>query len=124
MKVEDGEGSHLNMMNSIYELKDLVERLNETLSHLDESQGHDLKSLLEKENMPKMEEGSPEEEASESPDEAMSEGDKPKGLSIEKVEVLGKPKAGMSEDESNDKLPGEEEMSDDELNELLKKHLS
>jgi hypothetical protein len=112
------------MMNSsLYELKDLVERLNETLSHLDGSQADDLKSMLDSSKMP---EGSPEEEASESPMEEMKEDGKPKGLSIEKVEVLGKPNHGVGADdsESSEKLPGEEEMSDDELNELLKKHLS
>src|SRR4051812_21511193 len=113
------------MNNSIYDLKDLVARLNETLSHLDDSQADDLKSLLDKSKAPELKEGSPEEEASESPDEEMAEDGKPKGLSIEKVEVLGKPKNGLDDAGSDDqKLPGEEEMSDDELNELLKKHLS
>lgn len=101
------------MMNgSLYELKDLVERLGETLSHLDLSQGDDLKGLLDKERAPKEE--SPTEEASESP--------KDEDLEI----VIGKPKqeVGALGSESSEKLPGEEEMSDDELNELLKKHLS
>jgi hypothetical protein len=109
------------MNNSLYDLKDLVERLNEALSHLDDSQAGDLKSMLDDSKKPSMIEGSQDEEGSESPsDEAMEDG-KPKGLSIEKIDVLGKPGVG---DSSDSKLPGEDEMSDDELNELLKKHLS
>jgi hypothetical protein len=103
-------------MNSIFELKQLVERLNETLSHLDESQAGDLKSMLEESKKPEL--GLDDMIESEGEDF-----EQPKGVSaVEKIKVLGKPEAEESED--TETLPGEEEMSDDELNELLKKHLS
>ena len=93
----------------------LVEEL---MSHLSSSQGNDLKSLLDKSKAP-MEEEMPEEMM-----------DKPKGISVEKVSVMGKPKGfdekadeaieSMDGEPKEDLMPGETEMSDDELEELLK----
>jgi hypothetical protein len=88
--------------------------LAELLSHLDDSQGADLKSLL-----------------SEKPE--MGGGD---GLSVSKVEVGASPLGEEKEDDplaalspggvGTEKAPGEgveQEMSDDELEELLKTYL-
>lgn len=115
-----------------------VKLLEELLSHLSSSQGMDLKSLLDQSKKPPMMEGSPEEEALESPKDEMMEDGKPKGLSIEKVSVLGKKPGTPGMDDMPDKSGGvgvekagmdgmggdDPEMSDDELEELLKKALA
>lgn len=109
--------------------------LSDILKHLDNSQGMGLKSLLDNESKE-----TPADEASESPDQEALEqklglddkddedkspmdsmpGMKPKGLSVEKVSVMGKdPKlAAMGGDDSGG---DDQEMSDDELEELIKK---
>jgi hypothetical protein len=108
--------------------------LDELMEHLSNAQGGELKSLLDESKKPEMGiEGMP--------------GEKPKGLKIESVEVMGKPKMGADDkikqaiedasspkkedpmsmgDEGSEasKMPGEEEMSDEELQELIKKYLS
>lgn len=112
---------------------DLKKRiLDEILKHLGQSQGEELRELLEEARKPKdpMPESNPPEESSE---------EKPQGISIEKVEVL-KPKENF-DDKANDAIreiskrpgsqsepsealmPGESEMSEDELEELLSKYL-
>jgi hypothetical protein len=107
--------------------------LDELMEHLSNAQGGDLKSMLDESKKPSLEM------------EGMGEG-KPKGLKIESVELMGKPKASMHDDKVNEaieeatgkkkmdpmsleeegesKIPGEEEMSDSELEELIKKYLS
>lgn len=72
-----------------------IKLLDELMHHMKGSQGMDLKSMLDKSKMPM--EGSPMEERAESPAmESMEDhsgmGDMPKGMSIEKVSVMGKPK--------------------------------
>jgi hypothetical protein len=110
-----------------FKLQDLINQLEELKTHLDESQGYGLKERLDKLKNPISDpksEGLPEELS----------GDKPKGIAIEKVSVLAKPKQGFddkvneaieSQDEKpssdSDLLPGEEEMTDEELEELLKR---
>jgi hypothetical protein len=111
--------------------------LNELMDHLGESQGGDLKSLLDESKKPK---------------EMEIEGD-PKGLKVESVEIMGKPEDEVAANEQKEKgdslgsligypgepnpkhpLPkplkptamnesGDEEMSDDELKELLKQYM-
>jgi hypothetical protein len=106
-----------------------VKLLDQLMSHLTDSQGRDLKELLDQSKMPM--EGSPLEEAMDGPKEALLKGDKPKGISIEKVEVLGKPKdptQGQFDEKADQAIQdatsaGEEEMSDDELEELLSQYL-
>lgn len=77
--------------------------LDELLEYLASRQGKGLKSLVDSKNMP---------------------------MESEKVEVESKPEFDKQAEEAMEeavpeaKLPGEEEMSDDELEELLKKHLS
>jgi len=100
------------------------ELFDELLSHLEGSQGNDLKSLLaqmEAKEKPGMEESeSPEMQALEDASgvEEHDEMGKPKGIAIEKISV-GKP------DELAEAAEGDQdEMSDDELSELLKKYLS
>jgi hypothetical protein len=113
--------------------------IEEILDHLSDSQGGDLKSLLDdskKASMPSM------------PDEEMEPDGKPKGISIEKVSVMGKKPSideiasgkdgsdmeekmeSPSEKEAEMKDPmmeakegDEPEMSDDELEEMLKSYL-
>lgn len=106
--------------------------LEELLTHLTSSQGNDLKSLLD----------AKKPEMAEMPEE-MDEDGKPKGIAIEKVSVMGKPKqsfddkasdaiAGFNkkpmEDESDEgmleSMGGENEMNDEELEALLKKYLT
>lgn len=113
--------------------------IEELLNHLDSSQGSDLQALIEASKKPT--------------DDPMAMDGKPKGLAIEKVSVMGKPgmddpgKGGMPEPDADD-LPGkgdedsklmtslginpgmeaeggqgDDEMSDDELKELLEKYL-
>lgn len=106
----------------------LVEEL---MHHLGGSQGREFKGMLDASKMPK--EGSPLEEALESPKEEALEDGKPKGISVEKVSIMGKPaKAAhmMGGDEKmappaemtpKDGGQAEDEMSDDELRELLSK---
>lgn len=80
-----------------------IKLLDELMEHMRGRQGGGLKGLLDqsKKSMDPLGgalgEGSPLEEKSESPsEEAMEDkmgmGDKPKGISIEKVSVMGKPK--------------------------------
>jgi hypothetical protein len=88
--------------------------LDQILSHLSDSQAGSLKSLLDDENKPVVEES--EDEASVMSDEPAIE-DKVDGAI---AEVSGDKALGDKEE----LLPGEEEMTDDELSELLKKHLS
>lgn len=112
--------------------------LDEIMEHIGSSQGNDLKSLLDKSKMPQdMMEGSPKEEAMESPmDEKAEMMGKPKGLSVEKVSIMGKPEdskmnplSGKSDDLADEltkpddmSMKGDDdELSDDELEELLKK---
>lgn len=75
------------------------------------SQGKSLKSLLDESKPNDAQVGV------ESPDdvETMDEEGKPKGVSIEKVEVMGKPKEVALEDQN------QEEMTPEELEELLQK---
>lgn len=101
--------------------------LDEVLEHLAGSQGKDLKSLLDEDRNPKPPiEGSPEEEALENPSDEAAEDGKPKGIAIEKVKVMGKPTS--FNDDAKDALDakglsGDQEISDSELEELLKKYL-
>ncbi len=86
--------------------------LGELLDHLSQSQGGDLKSLMDEEAKPPEEEVSPLEEG------------KPKGIEVAKVSVLGKPKsfddqAGEAMDQAVP--PKEDEPTDEELEELLRK---
>lgn len=111
-----------------------IKLLTELMGHMDSSQGKDLKALKDAEMMEK-----PEDEALESPEKQAIEDelgieahDKPKGVAIEKVSLMAKPKGdelmdmirnktgdlGMGEEEVEG---GDEEMSDDELKELLSK---
>ncbi len=129
--------------------------IEEILNHMDKSQGMDLKGMVDKSKEPL-------EEALESPEEAALEGDeKPKGLSVEKISILGKPDHKIDEVASNDdakelekkgsigsqinypgmpkpkskptamndalgdsdELSEHDEMSDDELKELLNKYM-
>lgn len=111
-------------MNSIK-----MKLLDELLSHLDGMQGNDLKSLLDEHNKPPVDESVPED--SEMPDEMKDAMGKPKGIKVESVEIM-KPKSkddvidevtkpdGMGSEDTS-KAPGEDEMSDEELQELLKK---
>lgn len=111
--------------------------LDELLGHLNSSQGKDLKDLIDQMKMKEMKE-KPMDEAMESPEEQMMEDKlgtemhaKPKGISVEKVSIMGKPKMDSNEkedmaiDDAPESMPGKmsdhEEMSDDELEELLKK---
>lgn len=100
----------------------LIKLLDELRSHLDMSQGMDLKSMLDQSKMGESQVGveNPDEEALETDE------NEPKGVSMEKVSLMGKPaipgeKESAMEEDGMDKLPGEEEMSEDELEELLKK---
>lgn len=81
--------------------------LDELLEYLSDSQGNDLKSLAAPKAPDPLESPDPLEKLGEHP---------PKGVAIEKISVMGKPKDGM---------PGEEgeadEPNDDELQEILKK---
>lgn len=88
-----------------------VKLLEEILSHLSDSQAGDLKSLLDESKKPKMPEESPEEEALESPKEELAEDGK-----LESSEV--------SSSDPKSVIPGEDEMTDEELKELIAKHLS
>lgn len=103
--------------------------IEELMSHLDSSQGGDLKSMMD---MDKNKAGVGADPLGE--EEEMDEMGKPKGIMVKKVSIMGK-KPEMEEGslgkmghEMND-VAGvgespEEEMSDDELSELLKKVLS
>jgi hypothetical protein len=91
-----------------------VKLLEGILGHLDESQGMDLKALLEAQK---------EKEVPVMPED--------KGIAVEKVSVMAKPegeeeamgKAGMDEVEETPPEMSEPEMSDEELKELLSKYL-
>lgn len=107
--------------------------LEELLGHLSGSQGMDLKALLDE-----MKE-TPKEEAMESPlQQAKEESEgtemhepsgKPKGIAIEKVSLLSKPKSfdDKANEAMNEAVPekkgNDEEMTDNELEELLKQYL-
>lgn len=88
--------------------------LEEILSHLKDSQAGGLKSLLDEENKPALPEGVDGEEALETPGEESLE---------DKISSLDKPEI-EDKAQNPDLIPGEEEMSDDELSELVKKFLS
>lgn len=102
--------------------------LDELLSHLADSQGGDLKSLLDESKKP------PIEELGMSDD--LDEEGNPKGLKVESIEVMGAPKQGFDQkvneaiaDSSDRKKPAamiegsdEPEMDDDEIAELLRKY--
>lgn len=118
-----------------------IKLLSEMLSHLDGSQGMDLKSMMDQEKNE-----TPMDEAMESPDK-LALGDKlgldkldkpedpmmgkPKGISIEKLSLMGDKKPmmdgggvgpqGMMDDKGMDSKGMDDEMSDDELEELLKR---
>lgn len=93
--------------------------LEEILSHLDDSQGGDLKSLMD---MP-----------AESPEGAIAGADsseeipgKPQGMSVEKVSVMGGEKDPSMDDMADSGVPAdagmpkEDDMSDEELEEMLR----
>lgn len=111
-------------MNS-FKIQELIKGLQELESHLSDSQGMDLKSRLD--NIKNPMKGNP---LSLKEEELMEDG-KPKGIAIEKVSVLSKPKSfddkveeaisGQVDKSSEKLLPGEEEMTDEELEELLKR---
>ncbi len=100
-----------------YKLQDLIERLDELIPHLDESQGSKLKDFLDSTKKP---EGVMEIEGS------------PKGISVEKVSVMKKPEG--FDDKVDEAIEGQDpenplaskdetELSDEELEELLKSKL-
>lgn len=98
------------------------------LDYLSGLQGGDLKSLMDGSQKPM--EGDPMEESMESPKDEMMEDkmgmDKPKGIAMEKVSILGaKPKMpGMPDEmESGPEMPQEKGpgATDDELEELYNK---
>ncbi len=101
--------------------------LDELMNHLSGMQGMDLKKLMDSEK---------DSGAGVGPEDPMADemGDKPKGLAIEKVSVMGKPKMDGMDDAAEEasespemeameqKNGGEDdEMSDEELKELLAK---
>jgi|SRR6478609_5139084 len=93
--------------------------INELMDHISTSQGGDLKSMLDEAKM-----------AKEKPMNPLDEATKPKGLAIEKVSVLSKPKPEIEDLQKKPSPFGdstasdsEPEMSDDELKELLAKYL-
>ncbi len=101
--------------------------IEELISHLEGSQGNDLGALVEESRKPKMDMSSGDSE--------VDEFGKPKGVAIEKVSVMkpegdsdaalekGMPElgsAGMADKPMGD---SGDEMSDEELAELLKKYL-
>lgn len=109
--------------------------LDEIMEHIGSSQGNDLKSLLDQSKMPQEDPMAKMGDPMDKGDE-MDEMGKPKGLSVEKVSVLGKPDdskmnplSGQSDDISDEltkpddmSMKGDDdELSDDELEELLKK---
>lgn len=123
-----------------FKIQELLNRLDELTSHLNDSQGNDLKSRLDALRKPKMVED-------DIPDDL-----KPKGIEIKKVSVLGKPEnyddkvdeAIRGEDDAENPLlaqatdserkpdelgkgsltgSDEDEMTDDELDELVAKYL-
>lgn len=93
--------------------------IEELLEHLNNSQGDDLHSLVQASKKPM-------------PADPV-ESDKPDGLAIEKVSVMGKPVDGCDDDSKMmadlgikpgaDDGAQEDDMSDDELKELLAKYL-
>ena len=114
--------------------------LDQILSHMDSSQGGELKRLLEEKKNPLA--TSPDKSSDtlpELPDELKDLKEKPKGIQVEKVSVIAKPKNSAVDDKVDDAiaeseaekdplkksklLPGEEEMTDDELEELVGKYL-
>lgn len=119
-----------------FKIQQMIKSLEDIRDHLSASQGHDLKSLLDSSRKPA---DSPISDLMKPKDEMDDSelGAKPKGIAIEKVSLLAKPKQGY-DDKVNEaiaeqsrkpgddmdlskKLPGEEEMTDDELEELLKR---
>jgi hypothetical protein len=106
--------------------------LNELIDHLSASQGGDLKSMLDESKKPNpLASGDGDDE--EGLKDKFGNPIKPKGIAIEKISVMGKPKPDIS-DIVNKKAPGmfpeepegaddEKEMNDDELKELIAKYL-
>lgn len=111
--------------------------LEELLSHLDDSQGGDLKSLLDQGKNPPMDPLKDDDGDDDSLDSIGKDPSDPEGLKMKSVEVIGKPKsfddkaggaiADISGDKSDNPLTGssggDSEMTDDEFEELLKKQL-
>jgi hypothetical protein len=104
--------------------------LEEILSHLSDSQGGDLKSLLDESKKPQL----PEVLDDGSSRDGLED---PKGIAVEKLKVTANPEKpdfdskvddAIADSDSAEHSPsehqsGEEEMSDDELKELLGKYL-
>lgn len=127
-------------MNS-FKIQQLIKGLEDLQTHLSDSQGMDLKSRLDEMRNPIKKENplsgmNEEEDEEKDPLDAskggLLESSKPKGVAIEKISVMAKPKS--YDDKVNDAIsktddrkdagklmPGEEEMTDDELEELLKR---
>ena len=91
-----------------------LQLLDELLDHLAASQGGDLKSLLMEKPGDK-----PMTPLTDEPESPGVDGD-PKGISIEKVSMLGKPTDGDEGDITAPGKPPGDDMSDDELEEMLK----
>ncbi len=105
-----------------------IKLLEEAISHLSNSQANELKELLDRSRAP-MEDAMDASKLMPG-EEELGEG-KPKGISVEKVSILGKKPSmddkveeAMKPEMDAKMVPGEEEMTDDELDELLKKSLS
>ena len=81
-----------------------IKLLEELIDHLKGSEGQDFKSAYDESIKPKAPLGVEGEEAMEG---------SPKGIEIDKISALGKPEEGCE--------PGEKEMDDEELKELLSK---
>jgi hypothetical protein len=104
----------------------------ELMEHLHHLQAQDLKELLDKSRMPVKEPGEMPLDGTKMADGSDYEDDlehgsvkAPKGISVEKVEVIGKPAedAEMVDAASPEKSiePEEKDLSDDELEELMAK---
>jgi hypothetical protein len=97
--------------------------LEEILDHLNGSQGMDLKKIIDESKMKSsMEDGMKRKEG---------EYGNPKGLEIEKVSILGNPEKGIDISNNGSKIMKDgingynedEEMTDEELEELLRRQL-
>lgn len=132
----------------MFKLSDLPkERFDEIMGHIGQSQGNDLKSLLEQALMEKQKKDMPMDQSPMGSDmDDKMPMDKPKGIAIEKISVSKDPmsmdkanplgggmkgSSSMGMDDSkgdmpdmDDKMSGDDEMSNDELKELLSKYLS
>ena len=109
-----------------------LKMIEELLHYLAGSQGDEIKDMMDADKAPSLVDGVEKPEEDESPLEGMlgkkSDAMAPKGIKVEKVEILGK-KPGMDEDEAPEievggmpeKKPGNE-ISSDDLDELYKKY--